>query len=578
MNNRKIIILYIACFLTYGTASAVDDSDIFSSKQSEILLAQNDEGFEDDDEDFGEDEEFKDEDFADEDFDEDASSSDDEPAEEVTAEEEAPSEAPEESIPEELKEEEFADTGEDDEVLEEPAAPELASPEAPVERKIVPKKPSPEEVAENELKQFISAQENKTFRGSPVTISLRDADIKEVLQMIADASGFNIILTRGVTGNLTLNLVDVPWDQALDEILRVNGLGAERNNNILRIMTLAELQTSKRAEADAKRAVQDVAPRLTRVFRVSYAELGSIATIVTSFITVPQGAQAPIQQDQRTNSLIVRGTADELSRVEKIIRVLDTQTPQVMIEAKIVEGSESFSRAVGGSFGVGNTGETFWGASFRGAKLEDQLVGSDVSSASEGSAGGGAFGFSPGGLSGIERINAFLSLAESEEEAEIIAAPKVVVLDRQAATLTQGNPGVNLVTVVGSGGATTQTPQQVNADLTMNVTPTVTNDESILLRLSLARGIPRQISNNTVVANRNFQTQVIVENGSTLVLGGVFSLDKSVGVNGFPVLKDLPIVGWLFGDRSKSTSKTELFAFVTPTILNTARAGFSSVQ
>jgi type IV pilus assembly protein PilQ len=345
---------------------------------------------------------------------------------------------------------------------------------------------------------------------------------------------------------------------------------------VLRIETLENLTRQKQQELQARIASEMSAQRITRIFPISYARINELATILQSF-AVPrvQGAQGGtpdtnaivIQSDQRTNSLIVQGTPETVERIRKLIQLLDTQTPQVMIEAKIVEASERFSRSLGGSMGLA-TGRSF--ASFNGGDPSAVLQ-------AQASTGGSAlFGSAPvvGFLPGVQRLNALLSISESENETKIITSPRVVVLNRQAANITQTQPVlINVLTI--NNGVQTVTPQQLNANISLNVTPTVTNDGSVLLDLNLQRDVPTGGGQPTI-ANRNMKTSVIVDSGSTLVVGGIFSNDEINSESGMPFLRKIPIIGTLLGDKQKSTARSELFFFVTPKILNQSESGLQT--
>ena len=222
----------------------------------------------------------------------------------------------------------------------------------------------------DKLQSFVDAQETKRFTGRPITLQVRDADLVDVFRLIADASGFNIIVGDDVKGKVTLAMVDVPWDQALDVILHTQKLGAERNNNLLRIVTLTNLTAEKTQELAAKQAADATTPRVTRIFPVSYATLTDLAAILTRFAsTTATGATSPgsapfVQADNRTNSILIRDTAESIDRMKKLIDILDTQTPQVLIEAKVVEASEQFAKAISGGLGFGapNATSQFFGS------------------------------------------------------------------------------------------------------------------------------------------------------------------------------------------------------------------------
>lgn len=453
------------------------------------------------------------------------------------------------------------------------------------------------------LDEFVESKEAKKFTGSPVSLQVRDADVADVLRLIGEASGFNIIVGDGVKGKVTLSLIDVPWDQALDVVLHTLHLGAERSHNILRVVTLSDLTNEKLEEYKAIQAAEASAPRVTKVFPISYASLTDLQTIITKFAsstppqaagatpganTTPTSAPGIVQIDARTNSLIVRDLPDQIERMKKLIEILDTQTPQVMIEAKVIEATEGFTKSLNGSLGIAtnSSGNVF--GSFAGGNPIDQLVGTpgvfatgaDISAQSSPSGGtpNGTLGFSPSlsFLPGSPRLNALLSWGESETQVKIVASPKTVVMNKEKANIIQGTPVLvpGTTTVAGVGTVPTTTVQQANVSL--SVKPTVTNDGSVLLDLTVTKDVPFPLpGGNFGIGNRNITTLVLVDSGSTLVIGGIYSMQSSHNSSGFPILRKIPILGALFGNETESTDRTELFIFVTPRILNPREAGLA---
>lgn len=444
------------------------------------------------------------------------------------------------------------------------------------------------EAGNTNLDQFMESQSTKRFSGRPVTIQVRDAELADVLRLIAEASGFNILVGEGVGGKVTLSLVDVPWDQALDVILTSRRLGGERKNNILRITTLANLAQEKEEQLRAKLATERSAPRVTRVFPISFADIKELQTTLKAFsennATVLSGSSsatssaASIQLDARTNSLIVQDTFENLEKFRKLVELLDTPTPQVLIEAKVVEASEDFNKSIKGALNfsrINAEGRGLGGAIniLPNATLNSGLTGT-LSDATAGlTSKGGAIGYSPSMafLPNLNRLNLLLGMEESEENAKVVSSPKLVVLNKKTAKILKGTPTTVETTTVGSAG-TTITRSIVQANLSLDVTPTVTNSGSVLMTLKISRDT---ILNSTV-APRNIETEVLVDSGSTLVIGGIYSTDESKSSNGFPVLRDLPVIGWLFGGRSSSRQRSELFIFVTPKILSGKSEGLIS--
>lgn len=450
------------------------------------------------------------------------------------------------------------------------------------------------------IEEFMDSKSTKRFSGKPVTLQVRDVDVGDVLRLIGDASGFNIVVGDDVKGKLTLSLVDVPWDQALDVVLHSLHLGAERNNNILRVVTLQNLTQEKQEELRAQRAVEASAPRVTRVFPISYANLGDLQSILTKFATTPQTANAAstpdasvpaiVQADNRTNSIIVRDLPDNIERMKKLVELLDTQTPQVIIEAKVIEATEGFSKTLGGSLGIGtNSSSTTAFSSFAGGNPLDALVGSPgvfsdgsgiaTQSSPSGGTPLGIFGvspslsFIPGGL----RLNALLNWGESESQVKIVSSPKTVVLNKERAQIMEGTPVLVPGTTTVAGVGTVPTTSVQSANVGLSVRPTVTNDGSVLMDLTVTKDVPITLpGGNSGIGNRNMSTLVLVESGSTLVIGGIYTMQSSHTSSGFPILRKIPIIGALFGNDTENTDRSELFIFITPKILNPKEAGLSS--
>jgi type IV pilus assembly protein PilQ len=440
--------------------------------------------------------------------------------------------------------------------------------------------------AGSNLDKFMESQVSKRFTGSPVTLQVRETPLADVLTMIGEASGFNIILGEGVGGKVTLSLVDVPWDQALDVVLTTKRLGAERKNNVLRITTLANLTAEKEELLRAKLASERSAPRSTRVFPINYADIRELQSVLSAFSAsnasilgagaiagaAPGGgaggvgvASASIQVDQRTNSLIVQDTFENLEKIRKLIELMDTQTPQVLIEAKVVEASDDFNKTISGQLGFSRINGEGRGnaASFNSAPASTGLTGAAVQTPQP---RGGSIGYSPSIAflpPAIDRLNLLISMLEREEQVKVISSPKTVVLNKKTAKIVKGTPTTIQETVPSpTGNLVTQ--RIVQANLSLEATPTVTNIGSVLMNLKISRDTVL----NNLVAPRNIETEVLVDSGSTLVIGGIYSSEETKRKNGFPFLKDLPLVGWLFGGSENTNNRSELFIFVTPRILN----------
>ena len=432
---------------------------------------------------------------------------------------------------------------------------------------------APAGTPEGRIDQFLDASSTKRYVGRHITLQVKDGDVVDIFRLIGETSGFNMVIGSDVTGKLNLSLVDVPWDLALDTILNTNKLGAERTGNVLRVAQLTTLTQEKIAQQLAKVAADNSAPRVTRIFPLSYATGASLMPVLTRFGGGTAGVQGStvardtIIVDDRTNSLIIQDTADNLERMAKIIKLLDRQTPQVQIEAKVIDASENFSRAMNGAFGL--TADPSWGglgSSFL-QGLSDPALPGNAGQPSPAGANSLGMKLKIGALAGL-RLSAILSLQEAEGRSRAISSPRTVVLNKQAATIVQGIPVLVPVTVQTQNGSAPSSEVR-SANLSLTVTPTVTNDGNIVMTLSIANDIPKSLGNgNNGISNRNISTQVVAESGSTIAIGGIYTSSENSDEAGIPLLRKLPIIGALFGSESHNTSRTELFIFVTPRVLN----------
>ena len=450
----------------------------------------------------------------------------------------------------------------------------------------VPQSNSLEDILHN-----LTLSGKKKYVGKKITLKVNNISVVDILRMIAEISGFNIITSpsvpRGAT--LSINLVNTPWDQVLDIVLRLNKLAAKKNGTILLVQSMAEASKEAKEELENKKLALGLEPLVTKIFPVSYAKIGDLSKIMKDYLTPKRGT---IALDQRTNSLIVKDTEEKLERVRKIIETLDTQTPQVLIESKIVEFIQSYVKELGLRSGV-NFGYDPIGAI--GTPRERGIVGDVGSSAGEGTDGGPGFAFSTmagtgddiirltiGRLGRIFNLNFQLQLFESESKAKIISNPKVVTQNNSKATFNTTEDDYYAVTTQDpEGGPATRTFAQQQATVSLDVTPQITNEGSIVLQISLKRddfadrvivGGPRRILSN------NITTNVLVDDGSTIVLGGIFVKRSQNAIAGIPILKDIPFLGWLFRSAYNPTStKRELMIFLTPKIINDQNEGIKKI-
>lgn len=428
----------------------------------------------------------------------------------------------------------------------------------------IPRSDSIEDILDN-----ITMSGRKKYIGKKITMNLKNVKPEEIVRIIAETSGFNIILTEDAKAlpPISLNLVDIPWDQALDTVLEMSKLVAKKNGMILIVNTLENAIKEQEEIKKAKVANLDQEPLLTKVFPISFANIEDLQKILAEYSTEKRGK---ISRDSRTNSLIIKDTADVIEKVKKIVELLDTQTPQVLIESKIVEVTERFTKEIGLDQGLtfgydplGTGGSTGNNGSF--------------SFSSAPSTSRGVFGLNIGKFNRLIDLNFRLNLMESEAKAKIISSPKVITKNNVKAEIVQDENTYFQVQTLAENGRTTNAWQVQNAKLKLEVTPQITNEGAISLTVSMQKDSLEPSTDITTPRNetkRTVITQVLVDNGATVVVGGIYTFTNDESHSGIPFLKDIPLVGWLFRTKYNPRSeKKELIIFLTPRIINQEEAG-----
>ncbi len=427
------------------------------------------------------------------------------------------------------------------------------------------------------------------WRGERIDIELQDAPIKDVLLLFSDIGRVNIVAGDGVEGSVTMKLNAVPWDQALDIILRSLKLGSTREGNVVRVATLDALEEEQRQAIERANARVQLKPLETRLVPLSYATVDEMIAKVQSVLS-PRGTVTP---DSRTNTLIIMDVAANIALAQDLVKSLDTQTPQVLIEARIVEARTTFTRQLGiqwgfdftASPGTGNPtgllfpnsiglggGGTGTPADTRGLLLPGAAANPNYAvdlPAPVGTGAGGALGMSFGSISGNLNTNLRLSAAESTGEVRIISAPKVVTLDNSEATIEQG---VQIpISQVSAQGVNTRF---VNATLSLQVTPHVTNEGAVLLDVTVQKNeadfVNTGARGDPTILTRSANSRMLVNDADTAVIGGIYTRNKAVNYTKIPWLADIPIVGWFFKNKSEADTRSEVLIFLTPKIVNRA--------
>ena len=422
----------------------------------------------------------------------------------------------------------------------------------------------------------------RQYTGKRVDFTAKDLDVIQFLQAIGEISKRNIVASDDVGGKVSIRLRNVPWDEALDIVLKTKGLGREEIGNIIRVAPLAKLQAEKKQAAEASQEELETEPLKVRLIPVSYAQASDLAARVKDVLTT----RGTVSVDTRTNVLVVKDVVDSLAKAEQLVHILDTQTPQVLIEARIVEAQTTFTHSVGIQWG-GNvqaspatanpTGLVFPNLVSIAGAATDSLTPTTATSAAPnfavnmptaiGTNTGGGVGFIFGSAGGAATLNLRLSAAEVNGTIKTVSAPRVATLDNQPASISQG-VSVPFSQVSAAGVNTTF----IEARLQLDVTPHVTADGSILLSIKATNNQPNPqltgANGQPSISKREASTKVIVKDGDTTVIGGIYTRRHSLNDIGVPFFSKLPIIGALFQKKDVSDDRTEMLIFITPRIVN----------
>jgi type IV pilus assembly protein PilQ len=435
-------------------------------------------------------------------------------------------------------------------------------------------------------------EEKKEYTGERLTLNFQDIDVRSVLQLLADTSGQNIVVSDSVVGNLTLRLQNVPWDQALDIVLRTKGLDKRRQDNVIIIGPTEELATREKAELAAHKEVQELSPTHTEFMQVNYAKVADLQKLIksTNAKETMLSARGSLSIDERTNTLLVQDTADKLADIRRLVQTLDVPVKQVLIEARIVIVSDTFERDLGARLGI--SGFTTAGANslvtLSGTNVgTDSMLSSAFPPSSTAPSGfvnfptldnryqvnlpaantNGSIGLSI--LAGKHLLDLELSAAQNEGKSETVSSPRVITANQKQATIMQGVE-IPYQESASSGATTTQFK---NAVLSLKVTPLITPDNRVILDLDVADdSVGQQVTSATggsvpSIDTREIITQVLVNDGQTVVLGGILDTTKTRQANKVPFFADIPVLGHLFQSTTNINNKTELLIFITPKIL-----------
>jgi len=418
------------------------------------------------------------------------------------------------------------------------------------------------------LNEFLMG--NNKFYGKEISIQVKDGDIRDVLNFIAEESGINMVLSEDVKGTISLKMRKVPWDQALITVMRSKKLGYVRQGSVIRISGLDSLQQENEASRRMIDSQKMVAPLRVKVIPVSYARVDELVTRIQPFLTANRGA---VISDNRTSTLIVTDTDEALTKVGRLVKELDIAPAQVMIEGKIVEASETFSRTIGVNWGFTGTPLNLSPAGgYQGSPI-DLRPSLGVSPIDKKVLDGSILnvGMKLGKMDILGNINATLAMAERDSLVKIISSPRIVTINKEKAEIVQKGEQITVGTIKDLN-STTKTVTRTPVVMNLTVTPQITADGGVIMdvdvRREFAGALEDQETQARAINSRTARTKILVKNAQTTVIGGIYQNDSTNSEQGVPVLKDIPVLGWLFKNKSVDTQKNELLIFLTPRILN----------
>jgi type IV pilus secretin PilQ/predicted competence protein len=484
------------------------------------------------------------------------------------------------------------------------AAPSLARPAPGITREAPAVAPTGEP---NPRLEKVAA--HQPYHGQHVSLDLKDADVRNVLRLLAEVSRLNIVATDEVRGKVTLRLFDVPWDQALDIVLQVLNLESEQEGNVIRISTVKRLREEREELQKAQEAAKAVEPLRVEYIRVNYAKAAKLAEIISGRVAGAGGARrgggqaeqgvltnrGSVFVDEFSNTLVVRDIQRGIDNARELVRRLDVQTPQVLIESNIVEATTNFSRDLGVQWGyrylagpnTGNpTGVNFPGRiGFGGSGLGTGVGGVPFIAdfpANLQAGSGSALDLVLGSIDNSQALDLRISALEQEGKARIISRPRVVTLNNVAATIKSLTilrvklPSTGTVINTGAGGAAgaaSTATEKIETGIILVVTPQVSSDGFVLLDMfakSSQADFTRTVDDIPTEISREANSHILIKDGQTVVLGGIYRDNFNDTRTGLPFFKDIPGLGWLFRDALKSDAREDLLVFLTPRVLGSA--------
>ncbi|CAN7237798.1 type IV pilus secretin PilQ [Acidovorax sp. LjRoot74] len=433
------------------------------------------------------------------------------------------------------------------------------------------------------------------YSGEKLSLNFQNIEVRSLLQVIADFTNFNIVTSDTVTGALTLRLKDVPWDQALQIIMDAKGLGMKKTGSVLWIAPKDEIDARLKKDFEAAQAIQKLEPLKTQAYQLNYAKAGDILTQLTTSASSGGGVGTRFLSERgsaisepRTNQLFVTDTPSKLEEVRLLLASLDVAVRQVLIEARIVEARDSFGRSLGvrlggtdlranrggdGGYGLGGGNRVAFGSSYGDAVASSGAGGTTNTN--------GNFVNLPASLSNVSSVGSFalsifnsaanrfltleLSAMEADGKGRIVSSPRIITADQTKALIEQGTEYPYSVTA--PNGATTLAFKK--AVLKLEVTPQITPEGNIILDLDVNKDSRGETTTQGVaIDTKHVKTQILIENGGTVVIGGIFEMEETNQENKVPLIGDVPVVGNLFKSRTKESTKREMLVFITPKVLS----------
>ena len=412
--------------------------------------------------------------------------------------------------------------------------------------------------------------EEDDFSGRAISLNFQDIPVRTVLQIIADYNGFNLVTSDTVAGNITLRLDGVPWDQALDIILKVKGLDKRMEGNILMVAPSDELTAREARDLQALQQVEELAPLYSEFVQVNYAKASELAGLIKTEDNSILSTRGSVSVDERTNTLLLRDTAKSIEDIKRMVNVLDVPIRQVVIEARMVTVKDSINEELGIRWGVTNiNGDSSTSGTLTGADIASGGIVPPLSDRLNvnlpAATPAGSIAFQIARLADGTILDLELTAMEKENKGEIIASPRITTSNQKEAYIEQGVE-IPYQEASSSGATTTQFKKAV---LSLTVTPHITPDDRIILDLVITQDTVSDVQNGQAPAidTQRIGTQVLVNNGETIVLGGIYQQAIINTVSKVPVLGDIPYFGWLFRNSTNFNEKKELLIFVTPRIV-----------